>query len=496
MSPTPAAVIVLSAGDGTRMRSTLNKALHRIGGRPLVGHCVRAAHATDAAHVCVVVRAQADAVAAAARESAPNVVIAHQDEVYGTGRAVECALAALPGDLSGTVLVITGDTPLLSGQTLNELTAHHEASPAVATVVTAIVADATGYGRIVRGADGGVEAIVEHKHASAQVRAIGEFNSGIFAFDVDALREAIAAVGLHSQGGEKYLTDVVEVFVGRGRAVSAYVLDDLWQTEGVNDKAQLARLGKELNRRTVHRLMTEQGVIVVDPDTTWVDVDVSVGQDTVIEPGTQLRGATTIGSECTIGPDCTLTDMEVGDGARIVRTHAELSVVGAGASVGPFAYLRPGSELGAGSKVGTFVETKNSQIGQGSKVPHLSYVGDATIGARTNIGAASVFVNYDGVAKHRTQVGDDCRMGSDNMYVAPVTVGDGAGSGASAVIRKDVPPGALALSVAPQRNIEGWVLAKRAGTAQALAAQAALDAIGTSTEKKQTEKNPTGQDDL
>lgn len=474
MSSTPAAVIVLSAGDGTRMRSSTNKALHRIGGRPLVAHSVFAARGTGARYVSVVVRAQRDAVAAAAVAAEPNILVADQDEVYGTGRAVECALEVLPSDLTGTVLVINGDTPLLTAETLSDLTKHHESCDSVVTVVTGIVADATGYGRIIRTADGGVGAIIEHKHATPEQRAIGEFNSGLFAFDADHLRSALAGIGVHSEGGEKYLTDVVGAVVEQGQSVSAYVLQDLWQAEGVNDKAQLSRVGRELNRRLVDRLMIESGAIIVDPETTWVDMDVTVGRDTIIEPGTQLRGATTIGAGCTIGPDSTLTDMEVGDGAKVIRTHAELSVVGAGASVGPFAYLRPGSELGEGGKIGTFVETKNSQIGAGSKVPHLSYVGDATIGERSNIGASSVFVNYDGVAKHRSYVGNDCRMGSDNMYVAPVRVGDGAGSGAGAVIRKDVPPGALAISVAPQRNLEGWVLQKRPGTAQAEAAQAAL----------------------
>ncbi|MEO8851502.1 MAG: bifunctional UDP-N-acetylglucosamine diphosphorylase/glucosamine-1-phosphate N-acetyltransferase GlmU [Allobranchiibius sp.] len=489
MSPTPAAVIVLSAGDGTRMRSSINKALHRIAGRPLVAHSVRAATGTGAGYVSVVVRAQRDAVAEAAIEADPNILVVDQDDIYGTGRAVECALQAFPDDLAGTVLVITGDTPLLTAETLTDLTRHHESCDAVVTVVTGIVQDATGYGRIIRTADGGVEAIIEHKHATAEQRAIGEFNSGLFAFDADHLRTALATIGVHSEGGEKYLTDVVGAVVEQGHAVSAYVLQDLWQAEGVNDKAQLSRVGRELNRRLVDRLMIDSGVIIVDPETTWVDMDVTVGRDTIIEPGTQLHGATTIGSGCTIGPDSTLTDMEVGDGAKIVRTHAELSVVGAGASVGPFAYLRPGSELGARGKIGTFVETKNSQIGEGSKIPHLSYVGDATIGERSNIGAASVFVNYDGVSKRRSYVGNDCRMGSDNMYVAPVRVGDGAGSGAGAVIRRDVPPGALAISVAPQRNLEGWVLKKRPGTAQAEAAQAALnhhdDAVTATKEETQ-----------
>jgi bifunctional UDP-N-acetylglucosamine pyrophosphorylase/glucosamine-1-phosphate N-acetyltransferase len=254
--------------------------------------------------------------------------------------------------------------------------------------------------------------------------------------------------------------------------VAAYVLADVWQTEGVNDKIQLARLGAELNRRTVEAAMRE-GAIIRDPATTWIDTDVSIGRDTVIEPNVQLRGATTIGADCLIGPDTTLVDMEVGDGATVCRTQGSLSVVGPGATVGPWAYLRPGTELGAEAKIGTFVETKNANIGAGSKIPHLSYVGDATIGTGTNIGASSVFVNFDGVAKHRTTVGDHCRMGSDTMYVAPVTIGDGAYSGAGTVIRSDVPPGALVLTDAPQRVIEGWVAEHRPDTEAARAAAAA-----------------------
>ncbi len=282
-------------------------------------------------------------------------------------------------------------------------------------------------------------------------------------------------MGTDNAQGEKYLTDVVAVAHGRGRRVGAHVLEDLWQTEGVNDRVQLAKMGAELNRRIVERHM-RAGVTVVDPATTWIDVEVSIGRDSTILPNTQLLGATSIGADVTIGPDTTLTDMEIRDGASVVRTHGSLSVIREKASVGPFAYLRPGSDLGKKGKIGTFVETKNAQIGAGSKIPHLSYVGDATIGERSNIGAASVFVNYDGVKKARTTIGNDCRLGSDNMYVAPVTVGDGAYSGAGTTIRKDVPAGALAMSVAPQRNLLGWVQEHRPGTAAAQAAQAAQDA--------------------
>ncbi len=470
--PRPTAVIVLAAGEGTRMKSAMPKVLHTIGGRSLVHHAIAAARGIDPIHLEVVVRHERDLVAAHIAECDPDCLIADQDEIKGTGRAVECGLAALPADLTGTIVVTYGDVPLLTSETLREVLAAHEGASVAVTVVTSHIPDPTGYGRIVRDADGSVARIVEQKDATDDERAITEVNSGIYAFEATLLTQALAGLGTDNAQGEKYLTDVVGIARAQGRAVAAYVLADVWQTEGVNDKIQLARLGAELNRRTVEAAMRE-GAIIRDPATTWIDTDVSIGRDTVIEPNVQLRGATTIGADCLIGPDTTLVDMEVGDGATVCRTQGSLSVVGPGATVGPWAYLRPGTELGAEAKIGTFVETKNANIGAGSKIPHLSYVGDATIGTGTNIGASSVFVNFDGVAKHRTTVGDHCRMGSDTMYVAPVTIGDGAYSGAGTVIRSDVPPGALVLTDAPQRVIEGWVAEHRPDTEAARAAAAA-----------------------
>lgn len=470
--PRPTAVIVLAAGEGTRMKSAMPKVLHTIGGRSLVHHAIAAARGIDPIHLEVVVRHERDLVAAHIAECDPDCLIADQDEIKGTGRAVECGLAALPAELSGTIVVTYGDVPLLTSETLREVLAAHEGASVAVTVVTSHIPDPTGYGRIVRDADGSVARIVEQKDATDDERAITEVNSGIYAFEATLLTQALAGLGTDNAQGEKYLTDVVGIARAQGRAVAAYVLADVWQTEGVNDKIQLARLGAELNRRTVEAAMRE-GAIIRDPATTWIDTDVSIGRDTVIEPNVQLRGATTIGADCLIGPDTTLVDMEVGDGATVCRTQGSLSVVGPGATVGPWAYLRPGTELGAEAKIGTFVETKNANIGAGSKIPHLSYVGDATIGTGTNIGASSVFVNFDGVSKHRTTVGDHCRMGSDTMYVAPVTIGDGAYSGAGTVIRSDVPPGALVLTDAPQRVIEGWVAEHRPDTEAARAAAAA-----------------------
>ena len=468
----PVAVIVLAAGEGTRMKSATPKVLHEIGGRSLLGHSIAAARGVDPQHLVIVIRHGRDLVAAHIAALDAHAVIADQDEVMGTGRATECALDALPADLEGTVLVTCGDVPLLTAGTLRGLFEAHAASGSAATVITATLPDPTGYGRIIRAADGSVAGIVEQKDATAEQLEITEINSGLYAFDALVLRKALAEVGTDNAQGEKYLTDVVGIARSDGLRVSAHLVTDVWQTEGVNDRVQLSRLGAELNRRIVEAWM-RAGVTVVDPATTWIDADVTLGRDVTIHPQTQLHGASIIGDDVVLGPDTTLTDVEIGDGASVIRTHGSLAVIGAGATVGPFAYLRPGTDLGAGGKIGTFVETKNAQIGAGSKVPHLTYVGDATIGEHSNIGASSVFVNYDGVTKSRTTIGSHCRTGSDTMFVAPVTVGDGAYTGAGTVVRRDVPPGALAINVAPQRNLLGWVQEKRPGTASAQAATAA-----------------------
>ncbi len=494
-TPRPAAVVVLAAGEGTRMRSATPKVLHTLAGRSMLGHALAAAQALEPRRTAVVVRHERDQVAAHARELMPQVLIADQDDVPGTGRAVQCALAVLdaaaqaeaasagdgpgvPGSAAGVlvegpVVVLAGDIPLLDGGTLAELLAAHAADGNAVTVLTTEVADPTGYGRILRSHDpadaGDVLGIVEEKDATDEQRAIAEINSSVYVFDAAVLRGAFGRLGRDNAQGEVYLTDVLAIARADGGRVRALRTDDPVLVEGVNDRAQLAVLRAELNRRVLDDWM-RAGVTVVDPATTWVDVDVELAQDVTLLPGTQLHGATSVASGATIGPDTTLTDVEVHAGATVVRTHGSLAVIGEGATVGPFAYLRPGTVLGERGKIGTFVETKNAEIGAGSKVPHLSYVGDATIGEETNIGAASVFVNYDGVRKHRTTIGSYARTGSDNMFVAPVTVGDGAYTGAGSVIRHDVPPGALAVSAGAQRNIEGWVARSRAGTPAAEAA--------------------------
>jgi bifunctional UDP-N-acetylglucosamine pyrophosphorylase/glucosamine-1-phosphate N-acetyltransferase len=473
--PKPAAVIIMAAGEGTRMKSATPKVLHRIGGRSLVGHAMAAARMAEPEHLVVVVRHERDQVAAHVHEVDPDAILADQDDVKGTGRAVECGLLSLPESTSGTVLVTSGDVPLLTGETISALVASHADSGSVATVVTARVSDPSGYGRIVRDADGSVAEIVEHKDASDEQRAIDEINSGIYAFDAAVLRDSLAKVGTDNAQGEKYLTDVLRLARDAGGRVSAHVVDDLWQTEGVNDRVQLANLGRILNQRTCERWMRE-GVTIVDPATTWIDVDVTIGRDARILPSTQLLGATTIAANAVVGPETTLTDTEVGEGAVVRRTEAVLAVIGAGATVGPFSYLRPGTELGARGKIGGFVETKNAKIGDGAKVPHLTDCGDATIGEGANIGAGTIFANYDGVRKGHTTVGRHSFVGSDSVLVAPVTIADGAYIGAGSTITGDVRPGQIAVARGQQRNIDGWVRRARAGTKTAAAAEAALAA--------------------
>jgi bifunctional UDP-N-acetylglucosamine pyrophosphorylase/glucosamine-1-phosphate N-acetyltransferase len=474
--PDDVTVIVLAAGGGTRMKSKTMKVLHPIAGRSMIGHVLRAARQLEPTRIVAVVGHQRDEVGAHIEEIVPDAVMAVQDTQEGTAHAVKVAWEALPPEARvGTVVVAYGDTPLLEGETLARFVRFHRESPVAMSILTGVVADPTGYGRIVRDEDDAVAAIVEEKDASAEQAAIDEINSGILAFDAEFLDEVLPRIGNDNAKGEYYLTDAVALAREAGRTVAAFAIDDVMQTEGANDRVQLAALGAEMNRRILDHWMRE-GVTIVDPVTTWVDADVRLAADVTLLPGVQLQGATIVDEDAVIGPDCTLKDVEVGAGAHVVRTHAELAVIGPGANVGPFAYLRPGTVLGRGGKIGTFVETKNSEIGPGAKVPHLSYVGDATIGEGANIGAGTIFANYDGIAKHRSTIGAYAKTASNNTFVAPVTVGDGAATGAGSVIRRDVPPGALAVTSGPQRHYDEWALRKRAGTRQAEAAERALGA--------------------
>ncbi|MFJ3957602.1 bifunctional UDP-N-acetylglucosamine diphosphorylase/glucosamine-1-phosphate N-acetyltransferase GlmU [Arthrobacter sp. NPDC090010] len=483
-----AAVIVLAAGAGTRMKSRTPKILHRIGGLSMVGHALNAARGIAPERLAVLVRHQRDLVAGHLAEIAPDALIVDQDEVPGTGRAVEQGLAALDAGsaVDGTVIVTYGDVPLLTPAMLSELLAAHQEQGNAVTVLTTILEDASGYGRILRAEDGSVLGIREHKDASEDERAIREINSGIYAFDAATLREALKDVTTDNAQGEKYLTDVLAIARSRGGRVAAVVTEDRWQVEGANDRVQLAELGAELNRRTVEAWM-RAGVSIVDPATTWIDGTVTLEEDVTILPGTQLHGTTQVARDAVVGPDSTLTDVIIGEGATVTRTHGSGSEIKAGASVGPFTYLRPGTVLGEKGKIGAFYETKNVTIGAGSKLSHLGYAGDAEIGENTNIGCGNITANYDGEKKHRTVIGSGVRTGSNTVFVAPVTVGDGAYSGAGAVIRKDVPAGALTINVSPQRNAQEWVIANRPGSISAQLAQASVDAQTSSQSEPTTE---------
>jgi bifunctional UDP-N-acetylglucosamine pyrophosphorylase / glucosamine-1-phosphate N-acetyltransferase len=470
-----AAVIVLAAGSGTRMKSKTMKVMHPLCGRSMIGHVLTAACAVEPEHIVAVVGHGRDQVAPHVRDLVPDCLLAVQETQEGTAHAVRVGLDTLraeTADLDGTVVVMTGDTPLLEGETLSGLVEDHERAGRAITVLTGEVPDPFGYGRVVRDATGDVAAIVEEKEADEATAAIREINSGIYAFDAGFLVAALGRIGNDNAKGEYYLTDVVGVARADAAPVGAFVIADVTQTEGANDRAQLAGLAAEMNRRILTRWMRE-GVTILDPSSTWIDVDVTLETDVTVLPGVHLLGATSVGEDAVVGPDTTLKDVEVGRGARVVRTHGELAVVGERADVGPFSYLRPGTVLGEAGKIGAFVETKNSRIGDGAKVPHLSYVGDAEIGEGSNIGAGTIVANYDGVAKHRTVVGRHARTGSNNTFVAPVTIGDGAVTGGGAVVRRDVPPGALAVNDTEQRVIEEWVLERRPDSAGAEAARQA-----------------------
>jgi bifunctional UDP-N-acetylglucosamine pyrophosphorylase/glucosamine-1-phosphate N-acetyltransferase len=468
--------VILAAGEGKRMKSATPKVLHSVAGRSLLGHVIEAASTLEPQHLVVVVGHGRDAVQAHVTEVAPWAITVVQEQQNGTGHAVRIALDDLAARgisaSDGPVVVLTGDTPLLTGRTLVGLLLEHESTGATATVLTARLPDPTGYGRIVRGGDGSVTAIVEDKDADDQQRSLDEVNSGMYAFAADRLAQSLTRRTTDNAQGEEYLTDVIGHLRSDGDVVSASLCADPEEILGVNDRVQLAHAAAIMRDR-INESWMRQGVSILDPASTWLDVDVDLAADVVIRPQVTLRGPTSVAAEAVIGPGTTLTACEVGAGAEVIHTWAELAVIGDHSRVGPFTFLRPGTVLGRDTRAGAYVEIKNSTVGDGAKVPHLSYVGDAQIGTGTNIGAATIVVNYDGVAKHRTVVGDHVRIGSDTMLVAPVTVGDGAYTAAGSVITDDVPPGAMAVGRARQRNIDGWVARKRPGSPAADAAERA-----------------------
>ncbi len=466
----PAAVVVLAAGEGTRMKSRTPKVLHTLCGRSLLGHALAAAGELSPRRLVVVVGHAREQVGAAAVAAAPEADIVVQDRQLGTGHAVRMVIESV-GDLSGTVVVSYGDMPLLRGETLQRLVDEHHAARNAVTVLTAR-GDAAGYGRIVRDAGGGLLRIVEERDATPDERAIDEYNSGCYAFDGTLLADAIKRVTTDNAQGQEYLTDVVDILRGDGHQVGTMVAADAGEIAGVNDRVQLAQVRRALNDRVLRDWM-RAGVTIVDPASTWIDVTVRIGQDAEIGPQTQLEGATVIGEGARVGPGCLLSDTTVGAGAVLLNAVCRESQVGPGVTIGPFAYLRPGVSIDEDAHIGTYVELKQSHVGAGAKVPHLTYVGDATIGAGANIGAGTIFANYDGARKHRTEVGENAFIGSNTVLVAPVSVGDGAYTAAGSAVAQDVPPGDLGIARGRQHNSDGWVLRNREETRSAQAAKRA-----------------------
>ena len=454
----PGAVVILAAGEGTRMKSETPKVLHRIGGRSLLGHVLAAVAPLHPRRTLVVIGHGREAVAASLPPGVEPVV---QEEQHGTGHAVRVALehagSFRPEEV---VVVVPGDAPLLTTATLDELVSRHVRDQAAVTLLSADFENPTGYGRVVRSTSGAVRAVIEERDADAAVRSVREVAVSVYAFSAGPLAAALARLTTDNAQGEEYLTDVVALLAGDGAGVYAYRTGDASETWGVNDRAQLAAAGRRLNDLILADAM-RRGVTVADPLSTWVDVDVELEPDTMLLPGTRLHGRTRVARGAVIGPASVLTDTIVGERATVENSTCRGAEIGPAAEVGPYTFLRPGARLLAGSKAGAYVEIKASVLGEGTKVPHLSYVGNARIGERTNIGASTVFCNYDGQRKHQTTVGDDVRIGSDTMLVAPVEIGDGAYTGAGSVITEDVPAGALGLGRGRQRNVEGWVQRNR-----------------------------------
>ena len=445
-------VVILAAGEGTRMRSSTPKVLHELCGLPLVAWSILAARSAGAGRIVVV-----DGPRRALDGHLPEgVEIAVQAEPNGTGDALKAAVAHLDAD--APVVVINGDVPLITSAAIAELVRAHEAGGGAATMITMQLDDPTGYGRVVRDADGNVVRVVETKHpgdATAAELELDEVNTGIFCFDCAPLLVALEHLRADNAQGEHYLPDVLPALTGAGHTIGAQLVDDHSLTLGVNDRADLA-LVREHAQRRIHAAHMRAGVTIVDPGSTLIDATVTIGRDTRIEPGTSIRGASTVGEAATLGPHTTVIDCAIGDGAKVLHSYLVSARVDDRASVGPFAYLRPDAHLHEDAKVGTFVEVKNSKIGAGAKVPHLSYIGDADIGEGANIGAGTITANYDGRSKHRTTIGANVRISVDTRFVAPVTVGDGAYTAAGSVITDDVPPGALGVARERQRNIEGY----------------------------------------
>ncbi len=444
------------------MNSSTPKVLHPICGVPMLGHVLEIVQELKPTQIITVVGHGKERVTKYLNSEFKKVKIVVQQQQKGTGHAVQTALAQMKTS-KGLVLITAGDTPLLTSDSLARLVT--AAKESKAAVLTADLPDPTGYGRIIRLASM-VDRIVEQSDATAEELEITEINTGVYVFDIEVLKKAITQLKANNKQGEIYLTDVIAVINNMGESVSAVMCEDYLEALGINDRSQLA-LAQQILQQTINEYWMSQGVSMRNPDSVVIDVNVELGQDVFLDNNTHLLGNTQIGNNSIIGPDTMLKDCAVGTNSHVLRTTAMGAKIGNNCEIGPYTYLRPGTVLKNGVKAGAYVEIKNSTIGEGSKVPHLSYVGDATIGIETNIGAATIFVNYDGVQKHKTVVGDHVKIGSDTMLVAPVKIGDGAYTAAGSVITENVPAGALGVERTKQRNIEGWVARKRGKTKSA-----------------------------
>jgi bifunctional UDP-N-acetylglucosamine pyrophosphorylase/glucosamine-1-phosphate N-acetyltransferase len=451
-------VVILAAGKGTRMKSALPKVLHRVAGLPLIDYVLAGADALHARSTTIVIGHQADALRAALRDR-EHVTFVVQEPQLGTAHALLQTEPALRG-ATGTLVLLSGDVPLLTACTLKALVERHTGTRAAATVVTAVVDEPRGYGRIVRVGEQ-IARIVEEKDATPAEQRIQEINSGIYAFAVEGLFDAVRSVAAENAQREYYLPDLVSIYRQRGLIVETVTVSNADEIRGINSRAELASVGRVVREQKAAELMAS-GVTIEDPATAYIDRDVTVAPDTVIHPNVYLEGHTTIGSGCEIHSGARIVDSQIGDRVTVLN-HSVItgSRVEPGASVGPFAHLRAGSDVREGARVGNFVEMKKTVLGAGSKAGHLSYLGDATIGANVNIGAGTITCNYDGARKNQTVIGDGAFIGSDTQLIAPVTVGNGAYVGSGTTIREDVPEGSLAVSAGKQRNIEGWVDKKK-----------------------------------
>lgn len=448
--------IILAAGKGTRMKSKYPKVIHPLCGLPMAEYVIKAVGEVTEKAPWVVVGFGAEQVMRTLGEQ-PQYIM--QKEQLGTGHAVLMAQDRLQG-MTGQLLVLYGDTPLITGKTLNRILAAHRDAGAAATVLTARMENPYGYGRIIRDDQGQISAIVEEKDATVEQKAIQEINTGMYCFEIPSLLKVLPCLKPQNAQGEYYLTDVIGLIRENGEKLATLVLEDTEEIFGPNDRIALAKAEAMMRHRILHRWMLE-GVTIVDPEHTYIDSRAKILPDTRILPGTVIEGASVIGEDCIIGPDTHLIDANIEHGSVVLRSVIDQAEVGENVKIGPYAYLRPGTVIENGAKVGDFVEIKNSRVGAGSKVPHLSYIGDCTIGQETNIGAGTITCNYDGKLKHSTTIGNHAFIGSNTNLVAPVKVGDGAVIGAGSTITKDVPADSLAIERSHQIIKEGWKPAHR-----------------------------------